>query len=78
MGDFIDGVVCLRQRRFDVEDALCPDFFAEASILEQKFDVIRFRPVILIVKESKTHSFTILNRRHLCIECSDYSRWSSQ
>ena len=33
-------------------NALCPDFFAEASILEQKSDDIRFRPVILIVKEN--------------------------
>ena len=59
-----------------MDDALCPDFFAEASTLEQKSDDIRFRPVIHIVKE--TYSFTILNRRHLCIECSYYSRWSSQ
>ena len=48
----LSGGFCLRQRRFDVEYALCPDFFAEVSILEQKSDDIRFRPVILIVKEN--------------------------
>ena len=35
-----------------MEDALCPDFFAEVSILEPNSDAIRFRPVILIVKEN--------------------------
>ena len=37
MGDFIDGGgVCMRQRWFDVEDALCPDFFVGALILEAR------------------------------------------